>query len=307
MTDLKKTVHHIRYNRPQWYKDYHEWEHHAALHWITFAVSCLIILAGFMNVVNQTQKLEVRKASADTKSTVVTQDVTGGSLTITSTANQSMSAVGVDTVSHNTTGTLGDVTVTDSRGTGVGWTASATSTNFYKYNDPVKVSGSNSTVSLGTTTPYATSSAGIYTITIATGGSVGTATFNVTGLESATGVTTGTGSNIAVGTNGLTVNFGAATYSTGDSWTVRVDTIPVTGFQVAPGTRSIISGDGTNVNAGSTNLFTAATTNSNPLTLMTASTGYGMGSYKVTPDLQLTVPANTYANTYTATVTETAT
>lgn len=43
------------------------------------------------------------------------------------------------------------------------------------------------------------------------------------------------------------------------------------------------------------------------LKLLSAALDEGMGEYQTTPDLQLAVPAETYAGTYTATVTETVT
>ena len=305
---MENALYHLKNTRPQWYKDYHEWEHHAVLHWVTFAVSCVIILIGFINVIAQPeQKIEVKQAGAATATTVVSQQVTNGSLTINNTGNQTMGSIGVDIISHNTTGSLGDITVTDSRGSGVGWTAAATSTNFYKYNDPVTTGGTNGTVTIGSSSiPYATSSAGTYLIAITNidgGSGAGQAEYSVSGLES-TQVNATTGTNVPVGSLGLRVTFASASYTLSDRWTVRVDTIPVTGFMVDPQTVSTISGDSSNVLPGSIDTFTAT---NDAITLMNAEAGYGMGQYKVTPDLTLTVPANTYANTYTATVTETAT
>lgn len=298
---MSSALHHIKHTRPQWYKDYHQWEHHAALHWATFVVSSIVIMVGFFNVVSQMfHTANPQQANAYTATTNVTQNVNAGLLTIANTGDQTLTAATVSINSQNTTGSLGTITVDDARGTGVGWAATATSTHFIKYNSPVTTSGSNSTLTVDSTSTYNSATQGTYTITIATGGSAGVATFNVTGLETASGVTTGTG--VSAGTRGLKLNFAAATYVTGDQWTIRVDVIPVTGFQVTPGSLTTISGVSTNVTAGSVHTFSST---SDAMALITASTGYGLGSYSVTPSLQLTVPANSYANSYIATVVET--
>lgn len=297
---VKKIIHHIRQTRPKWYTEYHQWEHHATLHWITFAVSCVVILMGFFNVINQTSVKEAHAST--TASTNLTQTVNGGSLTISNTGDQSLSSANVSTSNQNTTGSLGTITMTDNRGTGVGWSTTATSTEFYKYNTPVKTGGSNNTLSISSaSTPWASPSADTYTVTITGGGSVGTATYSVAGTtgDSSSGTT---GADVNAGTHGLKITFASATYTTSDAWTIRVDEIPVTGLQVTPGALTTISGTSTNVTSGSAHTFT---TTSDQATLATASSNYGLGSYSVAPSLQLTVPGNSYANSYTATVTET--
>jgi len=299
--NLKKGIHHIRHSRPKWYQDYHQWEHHATLHWITFIISCVVIMMGFVNVVTNMQA-PIRKTYAATSSTNVNQDVTSGVLSISNTGDQYLSTASASVTNQNTTGSLGTITVTDNRGSGVGWSATATSTQFYKYNSPVMTGGSNNTLSIGTgSTPYASTSADTYTITITGGGGAGVATYNAVGLGGDTSSGT-TGTNVAIGTRGLKVTFGAATYTMSDSWTIRVDMIPVTGFQVTPGTLTTISGSAANVTAGSQHTFSSTV---DATALITASSGYGLGSYSVTPSLQLTVPGSSFANTYQATVTET--
>ena len=301
MLQLKRILFHIKNSRPEWYRQYHQWKHHSTLHWITLSFSSLVILLGFVNTLLLTEKYSFQPANAASGTTTVTQQVNAGTLNISSQSSESMTAVTVNaTTTQTTTGSLGTVTVTDDRGSGVGWSCTATSTDFYYINQAVKTSGSNSTVTSGGT--YNTSAEGTYTITITTAGAVGTAVFSVSGLESATNQTTG--SNVAIGTHGVTATFATATYAIGDSWTIRVDTIPITNLQVAPGSLTTISGSSTNVTAGSTISFANETT---PITLLSASTagGYGMGSYSVTPSLTLTIPAATYSDSYTATVTET--
>lgn len=298
---IKKGIHHIRHSRPKWYKEYHQWEHHAVLHWVTFIVSSIVIMMGFFNTVSQMLKTPtVDKAHAATASTTLTQDVTAGVLSISNTGTQALSSTAVSISNQNTTGSLGTITVTDNRGTGVGWSATATSTHFIKYNSPTTTGGSNNTLSVHSSATYNNATQGTYTVTITSGGSSGVAQFSISGLETATGLTTGAA--VSAGTRGLVLSFAAATYTTSDSWTIRVDVLPVTGLQLTPGSLTTISGSSTNVTAGSVHTFSST---SDATSLISASTGYGLGSYSVTPSLQLTVPANSYANSYTATVVET--
>jgi hypothetical protein len=257
------------------------------------------MVMGFVNAVMLLQQYPLTSADAASGSTTVTQQVNAGTLNISPQSNASLSSVTVNaTASQNSTGNLGTVTITDNRGSGVGWSATATSSDFTFINTALKVSGANNTVTSGGT--YTNSAGGTYTITITTGGAVGAAKFSVSGLESASNQTTGSG--VAIGSRGVTATFAAATYVIGDSWTVRVDTIPVTNLLFTPNTFTTISGSSTGVTNGSAHTFT---TTSDATTILTASSGNGMGSYSDNPALQLSVPAATYANAYTATVTET--
>ncbi len=296
--NIKNGLHNLKHNRPQWYTEYHQWEHHATLHWATFIVSTLVILMGFMNVVMQlTQNTTVKSANA--ASTILTQDITAGSLTLSNSGDESLDPASVSTSDQDTTGSLGTITVTDNRGTGTGWNATVSSTHFIKYNAAVMTGGANATVSVDSTSTYSSDVQGTYTITITSGGAAGVATFGVSGLETASGTT---GQNVAIGTRGLIVDFAAATYTTSDAWTIRVDVIPVTGLEVTPGSLTTIAGSASNVTAGSVHTFSGI---SDPTAIITAASGYGLGSYSVTPDLVLTIPGNSYANSYTATVVET--
>lgn len=78
-------------------------------------------------------------------------------------------------------------------------------------------------------------------------------------------------------------------------------TISAAGFRVpsAPGVVTVAG------NAAPTSFSGAL--NGAGLKLLSAALDSGMGEYQTTPDLELDVPAETYAGTYTATVTETVT
>lgn len=296
---LHTIYHHIRHTRPAWYHEYHAWKHHSTLHWVTLYLSAMIMLVGFVNALVILQRYPLVPTHASSGTTTVNQQVNAGTLNISPQASATLSTITVNaTASQNSTGNLGTVTVTDNRGSGVGWSATATSSDFTFVNAAVKTVGSNNTVTSGGT--YNNAAGGTYTISITTGGSVGAAKFSVAGLESASNQTTGSGA--AVGTRGVTATFGAATYSIGDTWTIRVDTIPVTNLLFTPNTFTTIAGSATGVTNGSAHTFT---TTSDATTIMSASAGNGMGSYSDNPALQLTVPAATYANAYAATITET--
>lgn len=299
MASLHSVYHHLRHSRPKWYTKYHEWENHEILHWVTFAFSATVMFIGFVNALLLLQEYPLLPAAASSGTTAVSQQVNAGTLNISTTASSSLSSVTVDaTTSQNSTGNLGTVTVTDNRGSGLGWSCTATSTHFIKVNAATKISGSNNTVTSDSSSTFSNATGGTYTITITTGGSVGTAKFSVSGLESASNQTTGAG--VAIGTFGVTATFASATYVNGDSWTIRVDTIPVTGLQITPNSFTTIAGSSTGVSNGSVHTFSST---SDATSILTATAGNGMGSYSDNPALQLTVPAATYANSYTATVT----
>lgn len=143
--------------------------------------------------------------------------VTGGALSLASTADSTLTAVLLDGTDKSSTGNLGELTATDSRGTGAGWNVVVSSANFDD----------------------------------GAGHSIAAAGFNYTGI-----------------TAPIVTDYGNAAPTAG----------AVTGA---------LSGGGKKV--------------------LSAAVGDGMGTYRATPDLQLDVPAETYAGTYTAVVTETIT
>ena len=69
---------------------------------------------------------------------------------------------------------------------------------------------------------------------------------------------------------------------------------------VDPGALSVISGKASGVVSGFKRRFSYK---NEPITLMTATTDSGMGSYSVSPKVSLQVPADAYAGDYSATVT----
>lgn len=76
-------------------------------------------------------------APAGAASTSLTQAITPGLLTLTSRPNATMSTVTADAVHNQTSsGSLGAVEATDSRGNGAGWSVTATCSNFVRTDNP---------------------------------------------------------------------------------------------------------------------------------------------------------------------------
>lgn len=79
-------------------------------------------------------------------------------------------------------------------------------------------------------------------------------------------------------------------------------TIEVSNLTINPGSLAVISGKSSGVSSGGARSFTST---KDSTTLMSAVSGAGLGSYKVSPTITLAIPADAYAGTYTATLTVT--
>lgn len=194
------------------------------------------------------------------------------------------------------TALLNNIQMTDTRSnTDVGWSVNILCSDFVAINQPVLNKGYNNTVTSGG--EYTDSQEGIYTIIITTPGDTGTAKFAVTGLETSSGVT---GTNIPIGTRGVTVSFAPAQYTTGDSWTIRIDTIPVSNLTITPQDLTSLSGVRGNARLGTTHTFV---NNSDPATLITVPGGQTYDSFADSLLFSLNIPPFTFANTYRAQLT----
>lgn len=230
--------------------------------------------------------------------TTVTTTVNPGTLSLTNPAAAALSSTTITATGvQSSVGSLGTLKVTDSRGTGAGWILTASISNFTKA-AVSRVTGTVGNITASGTYTGATS--GKYTVTIQTGGPVGTATYTVSGLETQTA--TVSGASAPLGTKGLTLAFDAASYASGDQWTVDVSSIPASNFMITPGNVVAFSGSTSGVTAGPIKAFA----DSNDIaTVMTASAGSGLGEYGNTPNLSLTIPASARSGSYTATLVET--
>ncbi|MEK7544698.1 MAG: hypothetical protein AAB551_01055 [Patescibacteria group bacterium] len=201
---------------------------------------------------------------------------------------------------NNFQGSLGLITVSDDRNGSPGWTLTAAATHMTTIRPSIRVTGNSGDVTsagvydgmLGIQSPNAT-----YNITINQGGSVGTATFDVSGAETMNNVVTG--SFVAIGTRGARVNFDVGTYTTGDKWIIIVDTLPYTDITITPGNITVNSGSGTGVSTGNAGAFEGTASQSDNKIIMQASSGNGTGSYSITPGISVNIHTGPMAGTYT--------
>ena len=228
--------------------------------------------------------------------------MSAGTLGLTSSGTATLGGLTVSTSAATSTGSIANVSVTDTRGSGAGWSAVMTSQHFTSTSTVKNLSGSNSTVDFtgrydgldGVLDPN-----GTFIVEITATGTVGTAIFkwtDHTGIVS-TGSTT---ASTVVLSNGMSVTFAAASYELGDEWSAGVDVFPYTGFRVAPGTITAASGSLTGVTAGSTEYLAGSSATSNSKTLMTAAVNSGFGDYDQAPSLDLQVHANSLSGTFKA-------
>lgn len=168
-----------------------------------YALLVLFILAGLV--------FFTRYSAAAT--TTLNAIINSGTLTITNPSIATISAVNLEGTAQASTGSLGSVTVTDNRGTGMGWSVTAAVSDF--------------------------------------------------------------------------------------SCCTPLKTITADNLQIDPGMLTAVTGKTAGVTAGNTHKFSSS---EDPATLMTAVTGSGMGSYRVTPSISLAIPPDAYAGTYTATI-----
>ncbi len=179
--------------------------------------------------------------------------MTAGALTLTSSATITLGGLTVSTSAATSTGTLTNVSVTDIRGSGAGWSAVMTSKHFTSTSTVKDLSGSNSTVDFtgtydgldGVLDPNGTFIVEI----VETGGAVATAVYQFTDPAGNVSATTTTSSTETL-TNGISATFAAATYVVGDKWSAGVDVFPYTGFRVTPNAITAASGTTTGVTAG---------------------------------------------------------
>jgi len=258
---------------------------------LTVIASLIVFMSG----------LAMHQALAATTNVDVT--LSAGSLTLTSSGTATLSGLTVSTSAATSTGSIANVSVTDERGSGAGWSAVMTSQHFTATSSVTLLSGSNSTVTFtgrydgldGVLDPNGTFIVEI----VETGGAVGTAVFQFTDPAGNVGATSTTASSIAL-SNGITARFATATYSVGDKWSIGVDVFPYTGFQVTPGSITAASGSTTGVTAGSAEFFAGSSATSDAKTLMTATVNNGMGDYDQAPSLSLGVHENSLIGTFKA-------
>ena len=263
----------------------------------------ILILAMIITLVSLFSGLGVYKTEAATTDMGIT--MSAGTLTAESSASATLTGKTVSTSAQTSTGSIANAGVIDARGSGAGWTATMTSTHFTTRATQKTLAGTNDTVTFSGTydgLDGVLDPNGTFKVEITTGGAVGTAVFKWWDPAGTLTETITTASTVSL-SNGISVNFAAATYVVADSWSAGVDVFPYTGLTVTPGTITATSGSLTGVTAGSAEALAGSGTTSSAKTLMTAAVGYGTGTYQQNEDLDLNIHANSLAGTFTATAT----
>jgi hypothetical protein len=246
--------------------------------------------------------------------------INSGSLTIgnTTASSATFESKNISYLEQTTTAIIGDtnptnsvgIEVSDSRGTGVGWAATMTSTNLVTQGVGKTLVGTNDAVNFtGTYNGVGAifTNFGFYTIEITTGGATGDAIFtwtNPAGIAT-TGVFT---ASVVPLSSGIIATFDPSAFTIGDKWSIAVDALrynynTIKGLTITPSALHVVSGSATGVTPGSSTLLTGSGATSNPVTILTAATDGGMGDYFLDLELSQDVHPNTYTGTYTATAT----
>jgi hypothetical protein len=271
--------------RPNWYNKYHKSLLSEIIYWTFLTLSLFILLFGFKNLIFY--------ANASKITTTITQKIFPGSIGISLPSFVFFTPVVFSYNSEQTsTAILMRLAIFDKREEGVGWSVTATCTNFFAINQPVTQNGENNTLTSGGAYDFPVG--GVYKITIIKGGGVGIAQFKVEGLENDQVLTTG--KNVDIGTRGLNITFANANYNVGDSWNIRADAIPVSGLTIFPQNFSTDSSL-QDIIFGPKHTFIS---NADVATIMQAGINHLPGDFFTDVYLSLIIPANTYTNTYTA-------
>jgi hypothetical protein len=269
--------------------------HSFAKEFTVFALiaSLLLVVSGFA----------AYKASAATTNMDLT--ISAGALSITSSGAATLTGKTVSASAQTSTGSIANVSVTDERGSGAGWSVVMNSQHFTTRAAHKTIVDTDSDGITGFTGTYdgldgVLNPNGTFIVEITTGGAVGTAVFkwiDPAGNET-TGVTTASTNLLS---NGITVDWNdAATYDVGDKFSAAVDVFPYTGLTVTPGSAIANSGSLTGVTAGSAGALTGSSATSDSKTLMTAAINTGFGDYDQAPSLSLSVHANSLSGSFVA-------
>ena len=232
--------------------------------------------------------------------------MSAGNLTVASSGSATLAGLTVSTSAQTATGTIANVSITDARGSGAGWSAVMTSQHFTTRATHKTLVDADSDGITGFTGTYngldgVLDPVGTFIVEIVeTGGTPGTAVFKFTdpgGTVSATSTTAST--NLL--SNGITVDWDdAQTYDIGDKFSAAVDVFPYTGLTVTPGSTTAASGSLDGITDGSSGALSGSGATSDAKTLVTADVNKGFGDYDQAESLSLTVHANSLSGTYVA-------
>lgn len=237
-------------------------------------------------------------------------------LDITAPASATLTGKTVSTIAQTSSGVIGDSNYVNLIGVKVfndgtvGWSAVMTVTHLTTRATQKTLAGSNNTVTFSGTydgLDGVLSPNGTFKVEITTGGAVGTAVFKWWDPAGNVTLTVTTAATVVL-SNGISVNFAAATYVVGDSWSAGVDVFPYNyvttkGLTATPSAIYANSGVTTGVTAGSAELMTGSTATSNSKTIMTAAVNNGFGDYFIDVNLSQTIHPNSLSGSYTSTAT----
>jgi hypothetical protein len=244
-----------------------------------------------------------------------------GTETVTLTAG-SLSIAGCGTCSAALSGPVGPLAIvggapaaiwTDATGSGTGWDGTLQATTMVYTGNWAQTGGTTTTLAATTAGAYSDTLDGIeYTVTVSAGGTGTTTPYTWTSTDT-TDHAGGSGSATngtakAVGTMGVTITFASGTaYPSGAIYMVKVGAFPASAlalntvnFAVTPQTGTT-SGVPLSINNGTT-----VPGGGSAVKFVTAAANTGMGAYQVTPGVQVTPDASTWAGVaYASTLTYT--
>lgn len=269
--------------------------------------------------------------------TNVTAQVSAGTLTLSSPNSLLLSSAAVSNSNGTTTGTVSGISVSDNRGTGAGWTVTATFSNLaINYDSGATTLSSFVRTVSGSPNPGITAATGVMALALndcqssfsGTGsipcGEIKVVVKTVSGSPAKPATvdvylpndhTTPFESNITLTANQLDIGgvytFGSSTaYAVNNEFRIRADILP---YAQMTSESSSLAGSGnpapptTGMTTASSAAYAGSSSNStsNSRTLVTAPVNTGMGSYSFNEDLSLAVHSNPLAAGYQATLTYT--
>lgn len=210
--------------------------------------------------------------------------------------------VSVAVENQNTTGLISNLSVVDTRGSGLGWTVSMSSTNFTSKKETIVLSGNNANVSFagnydglhGVLDPL-----GSFMVEITNGGGLGESLFKWVDPSGNEIVDVVTATSVSL-SNGISINFNDVNYTLGDKWMILVDVLPYTALTVDPQNINNNSGSLTGVSSGLSALLSGDGISSNPFLLMKADRFYGLGSYYQSVNFNLLIHSNSLSGVFIA-------
>ena len=249
-------------------------------------------------------------AATSTGTGTASATTTSGSLSIGTTTNETISVP----VAGTGNGILPSAVWSDSTGTGDGWNGTVAVSDL-SYTGSWAAQGSATALTTATSGAFTGTQDGVeYSVTTGTITS-GAGSYTWTSTDTTTGNPTGSGTAVAstanaVGTQGVTIDFGAQSLTSGFVYVIKVGTqsasafsldTTATGAGVTPvsGTTSTaptLVGNSTTVSGGGV----ASTAYGTAVKFVSAALNTGMGSYTVDPGAQVNADASSWAATYTA-------